>query len=172
MKDNNPRLLNSKYIFKIVLTAFLLSLLVSTATLWIYNNAKNDIFAFDKLENNNEEEIQHIQWEFNSGLSLSNQLNEEIDKIMFVKIDAGYRIENPTGGYHYESVEGINYNVTGTEAWLYDDTVQVESGEIGEIQRPISGTWRMYIDSSDSKVSDCPSDFILFTLHNLFVNGI
>ncbi|MCH8907449.1 MAG: hypothetical protein IH840_10205 [Candidatus Heimdallarchaeota archaeon] len=157
------------------MTSFLLSLLVSTTTFLIYRNNRRDIFPFteeknndilpgNEEENNVEAEIDQIQWAFDSGPSLSNQLSDEIDKLMFFKIDAGYRIKNPTGGYHYESsIQGIGYNVTGIEAWLYSDDVVVEDGTIGEIQRPIAGSWRMWIDSVISEnrsidPSKCPND--------------
>ncbi|MHA2100212.1 MAG: hypothetical protein ACW99A_16175 [Candidatus Kariarchaeaceae archaeon] len=118
MKTKEYKLSDKKHILKIISVSFLLAILVSTVTVWIYNNPQNDIFPFNLLNNeeNNKNEYPQINWDFNSGPTLSAQLNAEINKLMFIKIDAGYRVENPTGGYHYESLEGINHNVTQIEA--------------------------------------------------------
>ncbi len=157
MKSKEYKISDKKHVLKIISVSFLLALLVSTVSVWIYNNPQNDIFPFNLLsaENGNENEYLQIQWDFNSGPTLSTQLNEEINKLMFVKIDVGFRVENSTGGYHYESLEGINYNITSIEAWLYDDEVIVEMGEMGEIQRPVSGSWSMHIHGESP---DCPND--------------
>ncbi|MHA2249013.1 MAG: hypothetical protein ACXAD7_01565 [Candidatus Kariarchaeaceae archaeon] len=161
MKIGNTKLLHRKDIAKILTTAFIMALLSISISFWIYDNSQNDIFPFNYLENDSQEDFEQIQWDFNSGLTLSNQLSEEINKLMFFKIDAGYRIKNPTGGYHYESVEGINYNVTEIEAWIFDDEVDIEMGRIGEIQRPVSGSWRMVIHSVSS---NCPDDIFCHEL--------
>lgn len=162
MDSNNPKLLSTNHIWKILFAAFLMALLVSSTALLVYRNYNNDIFPFTNSEIKGEDGFEEIQWQFDSGLSLSNQLTEEINKLMFVKIDVGYRIENPTGGFHLHSIEGINYNVTDIEAWLYDDEVIGEEGKIGEIQRPVAGSWRMWIHSSIENRSvdpeNCPDD--------------